>query len=846
MNYSLYDNLDKKYISELLKKLKKIILQKDLISIENNDLSTNDFRVLAESANILAVSSDIEDKLIALEIAVSLPQINKNKGIYLSSFLALRKLGNYPAIKLLEKVTEIGEYKTFLSGISALEEYIFESFNEKKLMNESYLLTNFQNKVFHLLNNNRFVSLSAPTSAGKSFILLKYILDMIYKREEGVTVVYIVPTRALIKQVMNDFTENISKLNLENIYIGCSSEVESALKNPKKSNVLVLTQERLFQLCTKPDIKKLNIKMVIADEAHNIQSEGRGVLLEGAINYVTGLFPSAKILFSSPLVSNPEKLLSTFKFEGGQPEKDNLPLVSQNIIKVKKTNKFITISSNYMGEDIEIAKLNYENNSNSKASILANVALRLWNSNTSIIYSSEPILSSNITRILYESGNFPEMKDERLEEFAEFIEEYISEKYELAMFVRCGLAFHFGSLPPIIRSGIEELFKEGAIKIVCCTSTLLEGLNMPAKNIFIYKPEKGQGKPIDKLNFWNLAGRAGRMGNDFSGNIICIDPDSWDENPLIGEKQYPIIPSSEFRLKYEAKQFKEFITDRDTPSGIDDYNEQLLSLVVRNRLVGNKMIDSSYLSNDNEKYFIEIDNTTEKIIEEFLPPVTLLNSIQGIVPDRINDFWIFLLNNQENYMDFMPIKPIYLYDRGYNRFKLIVKLINEFFVNNNIWSEVYVKKLSITGYRWMTGQSLSQIIFYRKGTNEYEGRQLTSYVKGEIDFLNSKIRYQLVKYTQIYTQVLQAFLETIDKKEESEKIIKLSSYLEYGACAAPALEFMALGLPREAAIRLSQEFNINIMEEPSYYIEWLRKIDINTIEMPNYLRKQIRSIQKII
>jgi replicative superfamily II helicase len=98
------------------------------------------------------------------------------------------------------------------------------------------------------------------------------------------------------------------------------------------------------------------------------------------------------------------------------------------------------------------------------------------------------------------SDQFPILKDERLDEFADFIEEYISDEYELAHFIRYRTAFHFGALPAIVRAGIEDLFKLGALKMVSCTSTLLEGLNMPAKNIFMYRPEKGQA-PIDKLNF---------------------------------------------------------------------------------------------------------------------------------------------------------------------------------------------------------------------------------------------------------------------------------------------------------------------------------------------------------
>ncbi len=838
-------SIDRNYIKELLKKLKKITLQQELFSNGFTELTLTELRDLTEVSNILAASSDNSDKLIALDIAVSLPQVNNSRGIQLNSFLVLRKLGNYPAIKLLEEMTDIKGYKRLLRGISALEEYIFESFNEKEIISKKYLLSNFQYKIFNTINKNNALSLSAPTSAGKSFILLKYVLDYIYKRNVGSTVVYIVPTRALIKQVMNDFIDNVLELGLKDIYIGCSSEVEVLLKQPEKSNILVLTQERLYQLCSNPESKRIKIDMVIADEAHNIQSGGRGVLLERAINYVKDLYPEVKVLFSSPLVSNPEKMLSIFNMEG-EKEKNQFPLVAQNVIEVKQTPKNLRIFTKIDGDEVELKIIPYGIRGTSKASILANVAIKLWNQKSSIIYSNEPMLSTDVARELVLSGKFPELNDGKLEEFAEFIEEYISENYELANFIRRGIAFHFGSLPSIIRSGIEDLFKEGAIKIVCCTSTLLEGLNMPAKNIFIYKPEKGQKKPMDKLNFWNLAGRAGRMGNDFSGNIICINPNSWDENPLEGEKQFSITPSSEFRLTNEAHKFKEFISDRGKSSGVDDYNEQLVSLVVRNKLIGKKMIESPYMNEENANEFFEIDEVSDQIISEFLPPKSLLISLPGIVPDRINDFWLFLMENQDNYKDLLPIRPFYLYDRCYVRFKEIIKLINKYFMTEREWSEDFVKKIAITGYRWATGESLSQIIFYKKGSSGYIGKKLTSYVKNNIEFLNQTIHFQMVKYTQIYTQVLIEFLETIGKKEEADKVIKFSSYLEFGASSVPALEFMALGLPREAATKLAESFLSTHSEEPEFYINWLKGININNMDMPSYLRKQIKNVQEIL
>lgn len=849
MSFIGMDNIERESLSKLLERLKKFQIQKDLFPKVIEKFSKSEVKILAEAANVLSMSPNDQDKITALEIAISLPSIHPTKGIYLCSFLVLRKLGNFPAIKLLEDETGVKEYKELLSGISALEEYIFESFNEREIINKKYLFTDFQNKVYDNFNLFKGYSISAPTSAGKSFALIKNILNFINKSQEiiqkGVTVIYIVPTRALINQVMNDFFDEIIDLNLKHIYIGCSSEIDHLLKHSEKSNILVLTQERLFQLCTKENIKKLNVKYVVVDEAHNIQSGGRGVLLESALRKVQYIYPNVKLLFSSPLVSNPEKLLNTFNIENGEKEKNNFPLVSQNIVKVNKLTNELQIKVVYRQKEIEVSKIPFKFKSKAKAKLLANIALELWNNNTSIIFSNEPMLSTDVARELVNSGHFPELKDNSLNEFADFIEEYISKYYELAKFIRCGIAFHFGDLPPIIRTGIEDLFKSGSLKIVSCTSTLLEGVNMPAKNIFMYKPETGQ-EPLEKLDFWNLAGRAGRMGNDFSGNIICIDIDEWEKNPLNDIRSFPIMPSSEFRLQNDTKVFKEFIRDRSKSSGLDDYNEQLVSMVVRERIAGGKLSESNYITRDNANDLFEIDIITEEIINDFEPPHELLSNIQGIMPDRINDIWSYFQQNKENYKEFIPIYPIYLFDAGYNRFKEIIILINRFFMNESIWNEKFVNKIAITGYKWMIGYPLSSIIFYNQKSYSYTNKKLTSFVKENIHFLNGTIRYKMVKYVQTYLDVLKVFLESINKNEEAQKLVKLSSFLEFGASSVPALEFMALGLTREAAIKLAEVVPNKQEKDSEYYLVWLKSFKVETFEIANYLKKQIIQIQSIL
>lgn len=119
------------------------------------------------------------------------------------------------------------------------------------------------------------------------------------------------------------------------------------------------------------------------------------------------------------------------------------------------------------------------------------------------------------------SKNLPEQSDSRIDSLIELIKTYVHKDYFLIDCLKKGVAFHFGRLPQRIRQRIENLFEEKVIDYMFCTSTLLEGVNLPAKNIFIFSNAIGNSKFSD-VDFWNLAGRAGRLSKELSGNIICV------------------------------------------------------------------------------------------------------------------------------------------------------------------------------------------------------------------------------------------------------------------------------------------------------------------------------------
>src|SRR5262249_21180865 len=132
-----------------------------------------------------------------------------------------------------------------------------------------------------------------------------------------------------------------------------------------------------------------------------------------------------------------------------------------------------------------------------------------------------------------------EIDDQELTELASFLRQEIHPQYRLATLVRKGIAFHYGNIPQIIRGRIEELLQDRKLRFVCCTSTLLQGMNLPAKNIYVENPKKGRGAPMGRGDFWNLVGRAGRLAKEFHGNVFCIFGKEWDSD-VTSDRLVPI------------------------------------------------------------------------------------------------------------------------------------------------------------------------------------------------------------------------------------------------------------------------------------------------------------------
>ena len=113
------------------------------------------------------------------------------------------------------------------------------------------------------------------------------------------------------------------------------------------------------------------------------------------------------------------------------------------------------------------------------------------------------------------------------------------DNFTLKTFLPHGVAFHNASLSMKDRSIIEGLFLDFKIKVLCTTSTLSMGINLPARLVIIKSTKcyKGSGKgyqEYSQIELDQMMGRAGRVPFDREGTVVIMTEKN-NYNKYVGE-----------------------------------------------------------------------------------------------------------------------------------------------------------------------------------------------------------------------------------------------------------------------------------------------------------------------
>ncbi|MDE8757134.1 DEAD/DEAH box helicase [Pectobacterium polaris] len=843
----LYFNLVEKSISNLLCKF---------YQGEMNEL---DVLKLLSYSSLLSLSNDTEDIIKSYDIISRILELHRkdNGKIVAACDLILSRIGNFPGRELLRSKYNGGLMPSLSLSLS-LERLGRESENTYG----DVQLTNFQYELFSSLDKSDLLSVSAPTSAGKSFVLSLSVVNKI-KNNFNECIVYVVPTRALITEVSNKLRQECIRAGLHDVILRTAPDVIEK-SNVSQGLIYVLTQERLLSLLSNSyNSSGFSINSLFVDEAHEIQKGKRGIVLQNAIELAIEQHPYMQVMFSSPLISNPDYFFSVFKWKyKGTHFTETISPVTQNIIlinSVKNNTKALSVTlQSPMGNiNLGIFELDFVFRG---GKIIQKAMLAEFISKSGgavIVYENNPSNAENIAVEISKRIEVDDLENDYLE-FISLVEDEMHEKYSLLRCLSSRVAFHYGNMPSIIRNGIEYFFKRGDIEyffkrgdieFMVCTSTLLQGVNLPAKHLILEDPHSGD-IPMNRADFLNLAGRAGRLKYEFHGNVWCVRSDTWEYKSFEGEKLQTIKSAMEKVMEDGGSIISNAIDNVFEAS--DDRELADVAFARFFQEVKRDNYQLSYFNTYGDSSYQELleynFNTVKRLSISVPDELIKLNS--GTRPDYIQRLYDFF-NEKDDLSEYVLMSP---YSKGgKSRVDKAIEIIVPIF--NWSVSHGYTKLISMLAHQWMTSRSLKSMINYKiahskelaemQHSNSSESvirKKISSLIRDVLNTLENQVRYNLVRYIKIYREVLIYVLIERNEKEIADQVENISAYLEFGSCNPTELNLMALGISRSTALYLKNKIKLPPEGSPEDFIKMLKDIDMERLGLPTFRIRELKDV----
>ena len=776
--------------------------------------------------------------------------------------IILESLGNSPALRLAIHRQLLPEnYEAALPYFLRLQQTRCRLATSVSLSDSTPLrLNRFQHAFWTSLESAQWLSVSAPTSAGKSFAVTRWIIDTFSDNDPRLCV-YLVPTRALIRQVENDLTSYAASKRRA---VSISSIPRPASYKADRPNVLVFTQERLHLFLSSFGKNLIpSVDVMIVDEAQKVGDGQRGVVLQLVIEDVVSTNPDTTLVLISPMTANPSVLLAD-KPDGVKSHtleseevtvNQNLLWLSQKPRKPKLWEMSLCLDS----ETISLGTISLSSKPVPESKRLTFVAHALGIERPgTIIYVNGAADAEKSALQLFDllgaSADISSNPD--IAHLGTLIEQVIHPQYVLRTVISRGVAFHYGNMPLIVRAEVERLFTEGVIRFLVCTSTLVEGVNTACKTICVRGPKKGRGQPMNAEDFWNLAGRAGRLGREFQGNIVCVDANRselWENGEPPRRRAKYVVERTTDTVLLNPGELLDFI-NRGAPRDIAHRRPDLEYV-------------SSYLMSCHTRYGAlmnapwvrRFDQTAMQTISEIVNQCWATIVIPGDVALRSPGFnplamqTLFQYFEDRTSKEGKPVEDLLPAGPGSSdaveSYTAVIGRCAQYLSASlgPTGSRSFVLALLVT--RWMQGLPLARLVdervhYWTKGKGSNSGRKIPevpAIIRSVLEDVEKIARFEAPRAFSAYTDVLGVFLQTIQRDDLIEQLEDTAIYLELGVSIVTQISLMALGLSRATAIRISELTTDDEMTEEQCR-DWLADFPFDRTDVPQLMRVEVERV----
>ena len=389
---------------------------------------------------------------------------------------------------------------------------LFVNYREKnKSKINNFVLHPFQVEILNKLNQGKNLIVSAPTSFGKTASVFEYL--NINKNKIN-KILIILPTIAL----RNEYLEKIVLCIPEHKIISNSNKIEKYEKF-----CLILTHERFVEYFSKIKTDAFDIDLLVIDEIYKLQNESNSDRMYSmSLAYLTAIKLSKQYIFLGPFI---------------------------NSISLPDIENFEVLKYDYSPIAIDITYQDSFDLNSVKNNILSDEKTMMYFSNKKDLldFAEKYIQNNTVTT----NNDFIKYISE------EYDEKWIDE-WSVLKAIEHGIGVHYNELPSFIKEYVINSYNNSNnTMLLLSTSTLLEGVNTSTKKLIITSKKIGSNDLSD-FEFWNLVGRAGRLGkykvgkvtyfgkkDDFKKENRYIDLNNLWINESANRDEYEIINSGQ-------------------------------------------------------------------------------------------------------------------------------------------------------------------------------------------------------------------------------------------------------------------------------------------------------------
>lgn len=674
------------------------------------------------------------------------------------------------------------------------------------------------------LEKNKKVFLSAPTSFGKTSIVLEYIIN---NQKSLNNILFVVPTNSLLEELFQKITY-INKALKMNYSITTQPRFNNNVRN-----ILLLTPERFFLASENFNINVFSL--VIMDETYQIvdsKNEMISDFLESrALRFrkVADMIGKSnnQTIFLSPftyeLTESMHKFLTKYDIKKIDRK---IEYVGREIINISNSDDFQKIFGKAKGYTKNLSKAKKTKYILDKLSKQKNI---VYVSNYAEAYK----IVDEIDWPIENSHN------DRFNMFIRHLESNyaLKNRYErkIVSALKKGIGIYVAPLPRYIKKEIVKLYEEDELKTLIITTAFTEGVNTSASNLIFTSLISGPTvNKLSDIDILNVSGRAGRFAKSSIGKIYCIDKTIYDKvsqlqkegsiklenynymqgNPEIKRDDYSIEMIDNEFLTDEEKETKKEIKNEKLRLGLTSKELNIaLCVPTKRKLVLYSAVD---LENIDELYKACANILTNEANKRIESLDTLFNFIkvtfykQNINPFLIKPYEIKPFDKSGKFT-WGRLYKIYCSGKSKDIINNNISFISKEF--DSIYSKLtqkYHEKSDVENA--FKEQDKGWVLKYY---NKNLGLNYDAFFTETFKFINSVVQYKIPFYISFITSIVKLFIKKnmIDNRYNISKLDskKIVSLFENGNFNDSYENLIDYGISNDVILKISEN-NISIEE----------------------------------